>query len=97
MNLHVGNLPPDTNDTELRRLFAQCGKIVELEIIKNARTGEPLGYAFIVMESDEAGECAIEALDQTTFKGREITVQMAKRPDGKRNTSGTHRPRQPRQ
>ena len=92
MNLHVGNLDPATNEAELRRAFAQCGKIKELEIIKNLRTGEPLGYAFVVMENDEEAECAIEALDQTMFKGKQITVAVAKRPGKRKGFGGPRGP-----
>ena len=87
MNIHVGNLPPDCTEQELRALFESCGRIKALEIISNLRTHEPLGYGFVVMETDEEGMSAITTLNGRALKGKSITVAPANRPEGRRKSS----------
>ena len=87
MNIHVGNLPLDCIEQDLRSLFETCGKIVSLEIISNIRTHEPLGYGFVVMGSEEEGLRAIEQLNGKPLKGKTIVVTRANRPRGRRKPS----------
>ena len=86
MNIHVGNLPLDCTEVELRTLFESCGKVESVEIITNLRTHEPLGYGFVVMSTDEAGVGAIAALDGKPLKGQMIRVAKANRPAGGRKS-----------
>ena len=86
MNIHVGNLPLDCTEAELRALFEACGAVESIEIITNLRTHEPLGYAFVVTKSDEAGEVAITTLNGKPMKGKLITVGKANRPGGRRKS-----------
>lgn len=87
MNIHVGNLPLDLTERELRAAFESFGTIESLEIISNIRTHEPLGYAFVMLHPDEAALKAIETLNNTQLKGKTITVTKANRPGGKRRSS----------
>lgn len=86
MNIHVGNLPPDCTEQELRALFETCGKVESLEIITNRRTHEPMGYGFVVMQTDEGGASVIAALNGKDLKGKTITVQQAHRVSGRRKS-----------
>ncbi len=45
-----------------------------MTIICNKVTGRPLGYAYIEFETEGGVEKAIELLNDTLFKGRQITV-----------------------
>ena len=87
MNIHVGNLPLDATEQDLRALFEAYGTIESIEIIMNLRTREPLGYGFVMMQSDEQGLRAIETLNGTTLKGKTIAVTRANRPGGRRKSS----------
>ena len=93
MNIYVGNLPLDCTEQELRTLFETCGPIEALEIITNLRTHEPLGYGFVVMQTDEAGERAIETLNGKPLKGKLIAVTKANRPGGRRKSFSRRPPR----
>ncbi len=86
MNIHVGNLPLDCTEEELRTLFEGCGAVESIEIITNIRTHQPLGYGFVVMRTDEEGKRSIETLNGQNFKGKAITVAPANRPHGKRKS-----------
>jgi cold-inducible RNA-binding protein len=84
MNIHVGNLPLDLTESELKGLFETCGAVQTVEIITNRRTHEPLGYGFVVMQTEEAGKVAISTLNGKPLKGKTITVTAANRPQGKK-------------
>ena len=86
MNIHVGNLPLDITEQELRALFEPFGTIESIDIISNLRTHEPLGYGFVIMQTDEQGSRAIETLNGTSLKGKAITVSPANRPGGRRKS-----------
>jgi RNA recognition motif-containing protein len=87
MNLHVGNLPLDCTEQELRALFETCGAIESIEIITNIRTHQPLGYGFVVMRTEEEGKRCIETLNGKYLKGKAITISPANRPHGRRKSS----------
>lgn len=86
MNIHVGNLPLDLTQDELKHLFETCGVVDSIEIITNRRTHEPLGYGFVVMQTEEAGAMAISTLNGKPLKGKQITVTAANRPHGKKKS-----------
>jgi len=75
--IYVGNLAFSTTEDSLRDLFAQHGQVESASIITDRDTGRPRGFAFVEMDPSGA-DAAIEALDQTEFEGRKLTVNMAK-------------------
>ncbi|KAI3774576.1 hypothetical protein L1987_49135 [Smallanthus sonchifolius] len=91
---HFGRAgPPDISDTysllilntsfrttadDLFPLFDKYGKVVDIFIPKDRRTGDSRGFAFVRYKyADEAQE-AVDRLDGREVDGREITVQFAK-------------------
>lgn len=68
--LYVANLPPGCTDKELHDLFAICGPVAELDIIKN--------YAFIHMGTNEAAQEAVAKYNNTSLNGRIISVHFSK-------------------
>ena len=86
MNIHVGNLPADLTEQELRTLFETCGKVESIEIITNRRTREPMGYGFVIMQTEEGGASVIAMLNGKELKGKTITVQQAHRVSGRRKS-----------
>jgi len=50
--LFVSRINFDTSDSKLRREFEKYGKIKKINMIKNAATGKPRGYAFIEFEKE---------------------------------------------
>ena len=75
--IYVGNLPFSTTEDSLRDLFAQHGEVHSASIITDRDTGRPRGFAFVEMDPSGA-DSAIDALDQTEFEGRKLTVNAAK-------------------
>nr|KAJ0203897.1 hypothetical protein LSAT_V11C500267530 [Lactuca sativa] len=85
--------PPDISDTyyllilnisfrttadDLFPLFDKYGKVVDIFIPKDRRTGESRGFAFVRYKYADEAEKAVDRLDGREVDGREITVQFAK-------------------
>lgn len=73
----VGNLSALCTADDLQELFQTFGKVLECDKVK-ARLSSNAGYAFVHMERKEDALVAIEALHGTTFKGRQLSVELSK-------------------
>jgi RNA recognition motif-containing protein len=78
MNMYVSNLSFHTTDEDLRKLFAQFGKVVSAKVISDQYTGRSRGFGFVEMESDKDGEEAIKNLNMKEIEGRAMNVAIAK-------------------
>jgi RNA recognition motif-containing protein len=76
--IYVGNVPWTTTENELRDLFAEFGKVSEVKIPTDRETGRAKGFAFITMETNEAGSSAVSQLDGKAFGGRTLRVNEAR-------------------
>jgi RNA recognition motif-containing protein len=75
--LYVGNLSFDTQDSDLRTLFAASGNVETVNVIKDRETGRAKGFGFIEMSSKEDADQAIEDMNGKEFMGRNIKVNIA--------------------
>jgi RNA recognition motif-containing protein len=84
--IYVGNLPWSTTSAVLESLFSAHGAVNSAEVIADRETGRSRGFGFVEMESDDACQKAIQALNGTELDGRAITVnearERASRPGG---------------
>jgi RNA recognition motif-containing protein len=55
-------------------LFARYGAVLDAHVATHWETGRSTGVGFVEMESDEAGENAIKALNGHLHHGRVLTV-----------------------
>jgi len=78
MNIFVGNVSRQVNDTELRATFEQYGNVTSATIIKDRDTGDSRGFGFVEMENNEEAKNAIEQLNGFELKGRKINVNEAR-------------------
>lgn len=78
MNLYVGNLSYNTNESDLKELFATCGQVESVKIITDRDTGRPRGFGFVEMASRSDGEAAIAELNGKMVDERQIKVNEAK-------------------
>jgi RNA recognition motif-containing protein len=76
--LFVGGLPFSTTDDELNELFAAHGTVASATVVKDRDTGRSKGFGFVEYENDDEGKAAEQALNNTEFGGRTITVAMAR-------------------
>ncbi|XP_029706135.1 RNA binding protein fox-1 homolog 2 isoform X2 [Takifugu rubripes] len=84
--LHVSNIPFRFRDPDLRQMFGQFGKILDVEIIFNERGSK--GFGFVTFETSADAERAKEKLHGTLVEGRKIEMSDGK--TNERNFDCTH-------
>ncbi len=76
--LYVGNLSFDTQENDLRELFAQHGEVVSANVVTDRDTGRSRGFGFVEMSSEEEARNAENALNGQEVDGRQLKVNEAK-------------------
>lgn len=76
--LYVGNLPYQTNESDLQALFESAGQVASINIVRDRATGQARGFAFVEMADVDGAQRAINELSSYQFGGRSLTVNEAK-------------------
>jgi RNA recognition motif-containing protein len=92
--LYVGNLAYSVSNSDLEALFSPMGQVQSVAVIMDKFTGQSKGFGFVEMTNAEDASKAIQQLNDTELKGRNIKVNEARPREsslGGSNLSGTHR------
>ena len=76
--LYVGNLPFQTTEADLETLFSTSGDVSSVTMIRDRATGRARGFAFVEMASEESASHAIQAINNTEYGGRNLSVDEAR-------------------
>ena len=80
MNIYVGNLHYNLEESQLRDAFAQYGEVESVKIIIDKFTDRSKGFGFVEMPNEAEGKAAIEALEGSDLEGRNMRVNEARPP-----------------
>jgi RNA recognition motif-containing protein len=80
MNIYAGNLNYNLSEEELEKVFGEYGEVTSVKIIRDKYTDQSKGFGFIEMADDAAAQKAIDELNGTEVKGRELRVNQARPP-----------------
>ena len=72
--LHVGNLSSRATVENLRFLFAQKGRVRDVELTVERTLGRSRAFAIVTMATVEGAQAALLGLHRTIWNGRHITV-----------------------
>jgi len=78
MNIYVGNLAHEVSDEDLRRAFEAYGQVESANVIKDKFSGESRGFGFVEMPAKAEAQSAIEGLNGSDLKGRNLNVNEAR-------------------
>ncbi|ABC27354.1 MULTISPECIES: RNA recognition motif domain-containing protein [Hahella] len=78
MNIYVGNLSYQVTEDDLREAFAAYGDISNVNIIRDRDTGQSKGFGFVEMSDNGQAEEAIQKLNESNLKGRNMKVNEAR-------------------
>jgi RNA recognition motif-containing protein len=83
-DLYVKSIAPETTEEELRKLFTVCGKVSYIHMVRDSRSGQFLGCAYIKMSSEAEARDALRSLDGARINNRLISVceALPQRPKG---------------
>jgi len=76
--LYVGNLSFDVSKNDLQDVFSKHGPVTEVSLVTDRISQHPRGFAFVTMETKEAADAAIKALNGSERHGRKLTVNEAR-------------------
>lgn len=80
MNIYVGNLDYNLQESELEEVFAEFGQVDSVKIIKDKFTDRSKGFGFVEMTNDDEAQAAIDQLDGKVVNGRNLRVNTARPP-----------------
>lgn len=80
--LYVGNLSYSTTEQELSRLFGESGTVVSAQVITDRETGQPRGFGFVEMSTEEEAQAAIAANNGKNVGGRALAVNESRPREG---------------
>lgn len=78
ITIYVGNLNYNVMEDELRAAFETYGEVASVRIVRDAYTGQPRGFAYVVMTNPEEDRKAIEGLNGAQLGSRTISVKEAR-------------------
>ncbi len=78
MEIYVGNLSYQTDESSLNNAFAAYGAVERVQVISDKFTGRSKGFGFVTMNDPGEAQAAIEALNGAQLDGRPITVNQAR-------------------
>jgi len=78
VKLYVGNLSKSTTEDELNALFAQAGDVTAVEVIKDRRSDESRGFAFVTMSAQSEADKAVSMFNPYSLSDHVLKVSLAK-------------------
>lgn len=76
--LFVGSLPWSASDEDLQTAFAAHGNVLSAKVVTDKETRRSRGFGFVEFETESEANAAIQALNGSELKGRNIIVSEAK-------------------
>ena len=76
--VYVGNLSKSTTEDELNTLFAQAGEVTAAELVKDRKSGESKGFAFVTMSAQNEADKAVSMFNRYAFSEHVLKVSLAK-------------------
>ena len=72
--LYVGNISFECHEDDLRNLFETVGQVGDVSLVRDD-TGRNRGFGFVTMRNMEDGNKALEELNGSNLRGRNIAVR----------------------
>ncbi|KAF1936148.1 polyadenylate binding protein [Clathrospora elynae] len=77
-NIYVKNIDLDVSDDDFRELFEKQGDVTSASIARDDQ-GKSRGFGFVNFIKHEAASAAVEALNETDFRGQKLYVGRAQK------------------
>ena len=78
MNIYVGNISFQLEESGLETAFGEFGTVDSARIITDRATGRSKGFGFVEMPDQTEGEAAVQAMNGKELEGRELKVNEAR-------------------
>ena len=78
MEIYVGSLPYTVTEDDLKEAFTEFGEVASVRLVSDKFSGKSKGFGFVDMPTNEEADADVAALNESSFKGRDIKVNPAK-------------------
>jgi cold-inducible RNA-binding protein len=78
--LYIGNVSNKATEEDLQTLFTEAGQVVTVLIGRDHQTGARKNYAFVLMETDEMAQAAVQMMNGHMLHNRAIKVTEIQAP-----------------
>jgi RNA recognition motif-containing protein len=92
IRIYVGNLSKSTTEDELNTLFAQAGTVTAVEVIKERKSRESKGFAFVTMGEQSEADKAVSMFHAYSLSDHVLKVSPARPLEERARTSATIEP-----
>jgi len=75
--LYVGNLSFNTSSDSVRAAFSAYGEVTDVHLVTDRTTGQPRGFGFVTMSTNDQAQAAIQGMNGTSLDGRALRVNEA--------------------
>lgn len=75
--LYVGNLSFNTSQDSITAAFSGSGEVREVSMPTDRETGQPRGFAFVTMGTEQQANAAISSMNGQMLDGRSLKVNEA--------------------
>jgi RNA recognition motif-containing protein len=74
IDIYVGNLSKSTTQEDLDVLFSRAGDVTSINIIKDSKSGESNGFAFVTMSAQSEADKAVSMFNTYTLNDHYLKV-----------------------
>ncbi len=75
--IYVGNLSFHTGSDAVRVAFEKFGAVSDVHLVTDRESGQPRGFGFVTMGTNEAAQGAIAGMNGQNLDGRALRVNEA--------------------
>jgi len=78
IEIYVGNLSKSTTREDLSVLFSQAGDVTSVEVIKDRKSGESNGFAFVTMSAQSEADKAVSMFHAYSLDDHRLRVALVR-------------------
>lgn len=72
--IYAGGIPYELTEGDIICVFSQYGEVVNINLVRDKKTGKSKGFAFVCYEDQRSSVLAVDNLNGGKIKGRQIRV-----------------------
>jgi RNA recognition motif-containing protein len=76
--IYVANLSKSTTEEDLNSLFSQAGDVTSVAVIKDRKSGESNGFAFVTMSAQSEADKAVSMFHAYTLDDHYLRVALVR-------------------
>lgn len=78
IEIYVGNLSRSTTQENLNDLFSRAGDVTSVNVIKDRKSGESNGFAFVTMSAQSEADKAVSMFNTYSLDDHHLRVALVR-------------------